>query len=84
MARFLDMDRSSLEEMEEDLNQIFDDMDFMIKHVGNIHWRTKEMLESMRYRLATYLEPICCVCAESPARYVNDAWYCGKCVEVEK
>ena len=80
MVKISELDKSSLEELAEDLSQIFDDMDFIIKHgvIGNI-----ERLKSARYRLATYLEPICCACGESPARWTNDAYYCERCVKHE-
>ena len=81
MARFLEMDRSSLEEMAVDLIEIQEDISLVLNSTNTP--LNKCRLESARYRLATYLEPICCVCGESPARYTNDTWYCTKCVEVE-
>ena len=80
MTRFLDMDRSSLEEFANDLVEIQDYMTGIIKF-AKIPIETKALLSHMRYKLASYLDPICCVCGESSARYVNDGWYCERCVK---
>lgn len=82
MAKFLEMDRSSLEEFAEDLESIQDEMTSMINH-GTISHVEKTILKRLRYKLATYTTPICCLCGESPARYTNDAYYCERCVVKE-
>ena len=87
MAKFLEMDRSSLEEMAEDLNQIFDDLSWILAN-DQEKWQcgnaAKNMLKRMRYRLATYLDPVCASCCkgseEGRIRYTNDGWYCERCV----
>jgi hypothetical protein len=77
-----DSDYSSLEEFTNDLAEIQDDMTTLISYIGSLGGiSARSRLERMRYKLASYLDPICCVCSESPARYINDAWYCVKCVE---
>lgn len=78
-----DPDYSSLEEMANDLFEVVDEITGLLHGCG-VGASTRIRLERMRYKLATYLEPICCVCDESPARWTNDAYYCDKCVEVEK
>lgn len=83
MARFLEMDRSSLEEFANDLDELLDDI-WLLIHSPTMPMSWKNKLERIRYKLAKYTTPICCVCGESPARWTNDAWYCTKCVEVEK
>lgn len=70
---------SDLEEMSNDLSKIQDDMTLLLRD-QRIGTSTRLTIERMRYRLATYLEPICCVCGESPARFTNDAYYCERCV----
>jgi hypothetical protein len=79
-ARFLSMDKSDLEGMASELGHVFDMLGHILKRDDRILPSTKVTLEKERYVLATYLIPICCVCAGSPARYVNDAWYCEKCM----
>lgn len=76
-------DISSLEEMANDLFDVVDEITGLLREceVGS---STRSRLERMRYNISKYLDPICCACGESPARYTNDAWYCEKCVEVER
>jgi len=79
VARFLTMDKSDLEEMANDLEELEMDMWLLINSPTKpLGWKTK--LEQMRYKIAIYLDPICCVCGRSPARYVNNSWYCERCV----
>jgi hypothetical protein len=75
-----DPDVLSLAAMENDLQEIVDEMTHLIKD-GNTVPYMKLKLESMRYRLASYVSPICCVCGESPATWSEngDGWYCEKC-----
>jgi hypothetical protein len=79
------LEESNLDEMENDLQEIVDEMTHLIKD-GNTVPYMKLKLESMRYRLASYVSPICCVCGESTATWSKngDGWYCERCVEVEK
>ncbi len=79
MAKFLTMDKSSLEEMAVDLADIQDALTSLIEY-GTISLVAKRVLKQARYRLATYLKPICCACGETPARYTKDAYYCERCV----
>lgn len=79
MARFLTMDKSDLEEFANDLLEIQDRITSILEHPPE--GKAKFLLEEIRYKLATWTIPICCVCGESPARYVNDGWYCERCVK---
>jgi len=71
---------SDLEEMASDLEAIQDSMTDLIDY-GTISLVAKRLLKQMRYKLAQYTTPICVSCGESPARYVNDGWYCERCVK---
>lgn len=80
MAKFLEMDKSSLEDMAVDIDESLDDIWLLIHSpTMPVSWKTK--LERIRYKLAKYTTPVCCLCGESPARYTNDAYYCERCVK---
>ena len=70
---------SDLEEMAVDLEAIQEAMTDLIDY-GTVGLIAKRLLKQMRYKLAQYTTPICVSCGKSPARYVNDRWYCERCV----
>jgi hypothetical protein len=74
-----DPDVSSLEEMANDIEEVLDRISSFLKHPPD--GKAKFLLEEIRYKLANWTDPVCCICAGKPAEWSKngDGWYCEKC-----
>lgn len=82
MARFLTMDKSDLEEFANDLLEIQDRITSILEHPPE--GKAKFLFEEIRYMLASWTIPICCVCGNKPTRWINEAYYCEGCVKYDR